>query len=292
MTPRLAAVLPDRDSTVAVVTTFHPGVGLIDRLTPVLRDVAKLLIVDNGSSSDELEEARALVTTERAEAVWNRKNLGLAAALDRGLEWASARGASWVLLLDQDTATSGGIVADAARVIAAAPRCKIAAVGAGIVGRNESSKHGFRWREEPVVITSGTVVSVDAWRAVGGFRGDFFVDYVDIEFCLRARASGYRIFRSLRPTIVHAIGHPERSRFLWRTVTLTNHPPPRRYSITRNRILIWRSYWRFDTRFVIADVWAFGKELVKVGLLEKDRRSKLAAVARGIGAGARTRTSR
>jgi rhamnosyltransferase len=222
------------------------------------------------------------------DALWNGANVGLAMALDQGLQWAADRGADWALLLDQDSRPEPGIVAEAARVIRLAGPGPVAALGAGIVGQDAGGPPGGAgWREERVVITSGTFVPVDAWRALGGFRRDFFVDYVDLEFCLRARAAGFRILRSLRPTIRHAIGRPERRRLLWRSVTVTHHDSTRRYSITRNRVVVWRAYWPPEAGFVIADVWAFAKELVKAGLFESDRPAKLRAIAAGLRDGAR-----
>ncbi len=137
------------------------------------------------------------------------------------------------------------------------------------------------------MIASGTLVSVDAWRDLRGFRQDFFVDYVDLEFCLRARASGYRILRSLRPTIEHAIGRPERRRFLWRKVTATHHDRARRHSITRNRVVVWRTYWRREPSFVAVDALGFAKESLKIVLFEDDRKAKIAAILTGIRDGLR-----
>lgn len=280
--------LPDMTSTVAIVTTFHPEPGLIDRLAPILGRVGRTLIVDNGSTPPEQAEIRTLVDRGEADATWNATNLGLAAALDQGLGLASEQGASWALLLDQDSRPEPHIVAEAARVLGLAGSRPVAALGAGMVGRDAGKPTASAgWQEERAVITSGTFVSVKAWRAVGGFRRDFFVDYVDLEFCLRARAAGYRILRSLRPTIRHAIGHPERRRLLWRTVTTTRHGAGRRYLITRNRVVVWRTYWRREPRFVAADAWGFAKEVLKIALLEDDRMAKTKAIAAGLRDGLR-----
>jgi len=273
----------DSNSAVAIVTTFHPTPGLGDRLAPVLREVKRLLIVDNGSATAEQREIRALVDRDEADAVWNDTNLGLATALDQGLEWAAGQNAVWALLVDQDTGVQPGIVAEAQRVLRLAGPAAVAALGAGVIGKDGSgATDGEGWREERFVITAGTFVSVEAWRKLGGFRRDFFVDYVDIEFCLRARAAGYRILRSLNPTMQHAIGRPRRRRLAWRTVTPTFHDRSRRYWITRNRIVVWRMYGRLEPGFVIADAWAFLKELVKIVILEDDRFAKTKAIAAGI----------
>jgi len=263
------------------VTTFHPEPGLIGRISPLVAQVARVLVVDNGSSTPEQSEIRALQDRGDVEVKWNERNLGLSAALNAGLAWAIERGASWALLLDQDSEAGPDVVTEVARVLRLAGSDNVAVIGAGFLGRDASAADSPGWEEASVVITSGMLVSVAAWRAIGGFRSDFFVDYVDLEFCLRARADGYRVLRSIRPTIRHSIGDPRQRRLLWRSVTVTNHDTSRRYEITRNRVVVWGAYWRQDSRFVITDMVAFVKESVKVVLFEAERRGRLHAIGRG-----------
>ncbi len=133
---RISPAFPDRTSTVAIVTAFHPEPGLANRLQGVLGQVARILIIDNGSDPAEQTEITALMDRGDVDVVWNHTNLGLAAALDRGLAWASDRRAAWALLLDQDSRAGPGIIAEAARVLAAAGSRPVAAVGAGIVSKD------------------------------------------------------------------------------------------------------------------------------------------------------------
>jgi rhamnosyltransferase len=280
---------PERTSTVAIVTTFHPEPGLADRLAAVLPQVQRVLIVDNGSETAEQVDVQTMVNRGDVDVMWNDANLGLAVALNQGLRWAADRGAVWALLVDQDSQPNSGIVAEASRVIGVAGSAPVAAVGAGVFGRDrDGPPERGDWQEEVAVIASGTLISVEAWQTLGGFRRDFFVDYVDLEFCLRARAAGFRILRSLRPTIFHVIGRPARRRFLWRGVTVTHHDVARRYMMTRNRVVVWRIYWRRETRFVTADARGLAKDFVKVALFESDRRAKLHAIVAGIRDGAMT----
>lgn len=279
---------PDRESVVAVVTTFHPEPGLALRIAAIRDVVRRVIIVDNASAHHERRELEELVRQGGLDALWNRQNLGLAAALNLGMSAAERLGAAWGLLLDQDSQAQPDIVGEAARVLEQAGPRPVAAIGAGIIGKDSGAPAGrLTWVDERAVITSGTLVSVEAWRNLGGFRPDFFVDYVDLEFCLRARACGYAIVRSKSPTIRHVIGHSTQRRMLWRTVTVTHHAPERRYSITRNRIVIWRSYLRREPAFVATDALAFLKELAKVAFLEDQRAAKGRAIVAGIVDGVR-----
>ena len=128
-----SATLPDRTSTVAIVTTFHPEPGLIDRISPIVAQVRRVLVVDNGSSTPEQGEIRALQDRGEVEVLWNEQNLGLSAALNTGLAWAIERGASWALLLDQDSEN-------------------VAAIGAGFVGQDVGAADSPGWQEASAVI--------------------------------------------------------------------------------------------------------------------------------------------
>jgi rhamnosyltransferase len=145
------------------------------------------------------------------------------------------------------------------------------------------------YRRRPVVITSGTLYPVSAWESLGGFREDYFVDYVDIEYCLRARARGFDVVQSTGPCLIHRIGHPAPRRALGRLMTPTNHDASRRYYITRNRISVWRGYVRSDRRYVLHDMRQFAREGMMVLLAESDRVAKTWAILRGIRDGVRGR---
>jgi rhamnosyltransferase len=218
------------------------------------------------------------------ESILNERNRGLAAALNQGLDWGEERGLAWILTFDQDTTPGLTLVAEAGRVFDAHRGRPVAVIGAGWIRRRD----GGTDCEDPGgveaahVITSGALHYVPLWRTLGGFQEDFFIDYVDQEYCLRARSAGYVIARACVPTMSHAIGHPSRRWMLFRPVSLTNHSPVRRYYITRNRIRVWRAYWRREPAYVAYDMRAAIKELVKLLLFEDVRLGKLRAIAAGI----------
>jgi rhamnosyltransferase len=80
---------------------------------------------------------------------------------------------------------------------------------------------------------------------------------------------------------VHAYGIPTQRRFLYRTVQPSNYSPTRRYFNARNRLAVWRTYWRGEGRYVLFDIRAWTKELIKVLLFEDQRPQKFRAVLRG-----------
>lgn len=269
---------PASESVAAVVVTYHPDPGLVERMRPLIGRVGALAVVDNGSNDLELASLDQLVRDGAVSVIRNGTNLGIAAALNQGFSWAEAQGYAWVLTLDQDTEPGPDVVSEAAKVFDAFPAPPPAVIGASSDVRDCDDVPG---RPKECVITAGAVTSVAAWAAVGRFREDFFIDYVDIEFCLRARAHGLGVLICCRPTIRHSIGHPSRHRTRLRSFTSTNHDRVRRYYITRNRVHVWRAYWRREPRYVLFDMRAATKELVKLVLFETDRSAKIRGILRG-----------
>lgn len=275
---------PDASCVAALIVTYHPDPAFFSRMEALIGQVKSIVIVDNGSSDEELAPVRRLVAVGDAELILNGENRGQATALNQGFAWARDRRIPWVITFDQDTTPGASLVAAAASVFDAPRSMPVAVVGAGwiVSPRHESTCNDPSGREVVWVVTSGALHSVEVWRATGQFRGDFFIDYVDIEYCLRARSAGYSIAQVCVTTMVHAYGEPTPRRILHKRVQPSNYSPARRYYNARNRLVVWRAYWRSETRFVATDVRAYAKEIIKLLLVEDQRRRKLRAIIRGV----------
>ncbi len=282
---------PPRNGTdvCAVVVTYHPNCELPARISRVLPQVGALVIVDNGSGDAELRMLRELAANPLITVVLNLDNLGIARALNIGIQRAVALGFTWVLLLDQDTCVDDDMVQTLFAVHAAFPdRDRLAVVGSGFRDVNAQAQEpnteilGDGWEEAESVITSGSLVPLNTHAAVGAFREDFFIDYVDTEYCFRARAKGYRVIRTRKPIMSHAIGAITRHSVLWMNKWTFNHSADRRYYIARNDTVMLREYGHY-----VLGLWAlksFGRcvRLCKrIALYEQMKTRKMAAVAQG-----------
>ena len=273
---------PEKSTVAAVIVTYHPQPGFAERIRNLAAQVGAVLIVDNASTPDEVEEIRAAVGGVSAEIIQNSVNVGLATALNQGVRWSAERGYAWALTLDQDTIAGPHLLGEAARVFDAFRADHPAVIGARAHADQMARSSTAPGRQTPVVITAGALNSVAAWRAVGGFRDDFFIDSVDSEYCLRARSRGYGVLIANTPTITHMIGQPSRHQTSIRAFWTSNHDRRRRYYITRNRIITWRRYAMREPRYVLYEIRETAKDLIKLCLVEDDRGGKLAAVARGL----------
>ena len=83
-------------------------------------------------------------------------------------------------------------------------------------------------------------MSAPVFSAAGPFRSDFFIAFIDHEYCLRLRKLGYKVIIANVPLMVHALGAPTTPSFDNRvgkfTLVLTNRYPLRRYYLNNAQI--------------------------------------------------------
>jgi rhamnosyltransferase len=290
-----ASDLPIQGADVcAVVVTYHPDAGLPNRLSSVSAQAGAVVVVDNGSADAERSMLREAASDPKIDLLLNPENLGLARAINIGIQRAAALGYSWVLLLDQDTLVDAHMLHTLSAIVASFPdRERLAVVGSNFRDSNErapgapdrqapdeTSDDG--WEDVDCAITSGSLLPLAAHFAIGPFREEFFIDYVDEEYCLRAKAKGYRVIRSRKQIMLHTIGAPTVHKTLWIRKWTSNHTPDRRYYIARNNTVLLHEYG--NSR---AGMWifkSFGRSLrlcKRIALYERTKTRKIAAVMHG-----------
>ena len=267
----------------AVVVTFHPEPDFAAMLASMLPQVGAIIVVDNGSCPADLPAHDDPKLEGRVEIMANGENRGIGAALNQGLRRASQRGFSWALTMDQDSSPLPNLVAAGRRAFEAHPQPhQLAAIGASVVDAGELTAPAAAYRRMTAVITSGTLQSIPIWERLGGFREDYFIDCIDTEFCLRARAHGLEIIQATEAALSHRIGIPTQKWVVGRWMIPTNHSPLRRYYVTRNRISLWRKYARSDGRFVAKDMRQTVREWIGIAFAESDRPAKVRAILAGL----------
>lgn len=272
----------------AVAVTFHPDTGFPARCRDVLRQVSRLVIVDNGSSEGETSMLQELAADPAVTLVRNLDNLGVAQALNSGIRRAAALGFGWVLLLDQDSCIDDDMVQTLIAAQASFPdRGRLAVIGSGFRPDDEAPQDptdagNAGWQEAEAVITSGSLVSLAAYAAVGPFREEFFIDHVDTEYCWRARAAGYRVIRTRKPIMTHSIGSVTWRRVLWLNGRTYNYAADRRYYIARNGTVMIREHGSYALgSWAIRSLGLCARLCRPIALYEQHKLQKIMAVAQG-----------
>lgn len=275
-------------SIAAVIVSYNPDKDFGKRLSVVQKQVDRIIIIDNSSNTSIYEILNDYLSGDM-DIIENKLNLGIAAALNQGVKKAMQLGFSWALTLDQDTEVDPNMVSHLCSILSHHPDR-----GAlGIIGSNARSKHAGRlfidcsrqpgeFIETKTVITSGSIMSLSAYEKTGPFREDFFIEGVDLEYCLRLRRHGFKVLMSCNALMTHAAGKMEEHRFLGRVVLIANHEPWRYYFMIRNLMHISVRYAKHEPAWVCMLWCNIFKMLIKIVLFEERRKEKLCNMARGV----------
>ncbi|BBJ00032.1 glycosyl transferase [Ferrigenium kumadai] len=245
-----------------------------------------MVVVDNTPEEDRILGLKEFYGNDaRISVIENPANVGIAAALNQGLAFALEYGYEWIITLDQDTKCYPNMVQTLLQVYEACG-AKPAVIGGNYYdlrkGRLRLPAGEGLFLEQKAVITAGSLINTSLARAIGGFREDYFIDQVDHEFCLRARANGYRVFISRIPVMEHGIGGADSPLIPLLGIVLPDHSPLRKYYIVRNTLVGVMDYWRHEPLWCLHRLARLLFELASIVVLQKDRFSKLHAFAAGV----------
>ena len=274
-----------------MITAYHPDArlsDLVDALRPICSDV---VVVDNTPAADV--SASAGLDGGRVCVVRTGRNRGLAAALNDGIA-RLPQTVTTVLLLDQDSVVSARMIAALADLLHDGD---LSAVGPLPVDPESGEPYDRSVRrgeveERDSIITSGMLVRRSVLASVGGFREDFFVDWVDNDFCLRLRDAGLRVAVDRRQHMPHSIGHARVHRLVGERgrIRVLHYPTWRHYWTSRNAVILMREHAWSRPRWVVDCVLYVGRQALTAIVYERSR-AHVTAVLRGLRDGARDQWS-
>lgn len=253
----------------AVVAAFEPDGELLEVVEQALAQCDSVIVVDDGSPSRSTGATAAVgavlaaCAAAGARVIEQPENAGIASALNAGIREARRLGARYVLTLDQDTHIESGYVTKALNHLALAGSvgADAAMVSPSLINDDVApfwfADKGLTLAFEP--IQSGLLIPCTVFDTIGLFEEDLFIDCVETEFYLRARAHGMQALVVPGTRIRHRLGRTAswvppwplrpillRGRGPGATIEFTEHPPFRNYYISRNRLVLYRRYARAE----------------------------------------------
>jgi rhamnosyltransferase len=261
----------------AVVVIYNPDSIAVDNLEVVANIFDKIFVIDNSDAKHNSVDLKRIRNSSSMVYVANDANYGVAKALNQGVELAIKNGFSAAVLLDQDTKLSRSLLDEL--VYLYNDRSRLAPVA--IVGSNYqtstslSKQKEARFVTEKTVITSGSLLSMEAYKNIGPFNESYFIDGVDLEFCLRAHLKGYGVYKSTKVLMEHFIGDATKHRLLGLTFITSNHSALRRYYLTRNTVFLCRSFFKSFLLYTVAGGVNVVRIAVYIVLFESEKIKKL-----------------
>jgi rhamnosyltransferase len=248
---------------VSVTVAFNPDrARLAEQLRALQGQVDEILVLDN-ASEQRVEEALDGLLEEHhgtpLKFITLDRNEGVARGFNIGARHASGSGARFVLLLDDDSVPAPDMVARLLegyrQGVALAGASAVAAVGPRVNDPRDPREYPFirlGWFHNrrlrcggtrgvvscDFLISSGSLVALDAVQRVGEFDEALFIDSVDLEWCCRARSRDFALYGVCAASLDHRLG--DRRRVFLGFIQLVVHSPVRIYYMTRNRFLLYR----------------------------------------------------
>jgi len=256
----------------ALIVTFNPDIAqLANLIQAVYPQVAAVAVFDNAS-----DKPVTIPSLDNLHLVRNPTNVGLASTYNQGIDLARAMNATHLLIFDQDSCPASDMVAQllevmtCPEVLANGPVAAVGPMYQDVKGQYAPpfvALRGLRLRRIPCaegecvevdhLISSGSLISMEALDQVGRFQDDLFIDYVDTEWCWRARRKGFRLLGVGAAKMQHSLGEAQ---FVVLGRPRPLHSPFRLYYQMRNQwwmILQPGTGWRWRAMDVVRSMKIF-----------------------------------
>lgn len=266
----------------AIIISYNDAAAVARAVDALVPQVRNIFIIDNGSTAEHQTILQDLAKQNDVFVQCLPENLGLAAAMNIGVQLAKERGNDWILMSDQDSVCAPDMVAQMMDLTPEYPNSvftpQIAALGAPL-----QQTHPV---DVPFAITSGNLLPLAAYEQIGGMDEGLFIDGIDFDMSLKLRKCGYRIVRVPRATMEHSLGDaPSQTPVLGRFHT--NHSPVRRYYMMRNYVHNFRRHAQDFPKFFVKLTLVFCLSLMSILVLGPKRYTSFRMMARGLRDGVR-----
>ena len=269
-----------------VVVSYYPLEKVLGNIEVLRQQVGHVVVVDNTPQAHAPGILNDLEQLSGCTVIRNNQNLGIAAALNIGIRHAVSMGFEWIVTFDQDSQIRENYIEGMLstyhnescqnKVGILCPRYEDARLG--ILLHTHRANNGDVF----ACMTSGSMIRAETFQSFGPMDEGLFIDYVDLDYCLRLRSAGLKVIECSDTVLTHSLGRIAQHKLLWKTFTTTNHSAKRRYYITRNRLVLIRRYWLQDSEWAMRDFKGLIFETAKIVLVEKDKLAKAGYMLRAV----------
>jgi len=267
---------------VAVVILYNPGKEVVSNILSYADFVEKVYVLDNtekpGTIKDEIISLSKVVYKHDGE------NKGIANRLNQACNLAAKDGFEWLLTMDQDSSFSEKDILTYINCIQTLANKAQTAVTGVEIAKKKDEEISCRYTEVTSLITSGSMLNLALFDAIGNFDEALFIDQVDFEYCYRAILKGYKIIQFSNIFLTHSLGVSSMHKSLksFKKTNRSLHSPIRMYYITRNYLYIRLKY----KKTFAAEISATKKDLfirIKNNLLYgKEKTAVIKYILKGI----------
>ena len=280
----------------AIIVTYNPDrTELTKLLSAVASQVRVILVVDNGSK-DNVSSMVSASGVPNCHCYCLGSNFGVAEAFNHGIHKAYSFATTHVVLFDQDSLPAPNMVErlyDSYKMMVD-KGIKVAAVGPRYNDPRSGNPppfirlKGLRLHRAdctglgsvPVdyLVSSGCLIDMQSIKEIGLMQTSLFIDYVDVEWGLRASIKGYQSFGICDAYMQHHLGEMPLTLF-GRNIPV--HSPLRHYYHFRNAVWLYRQSW-VPLAWKLVDGYRLICKYIVYSLFTEQRFTHLTMMTRGL----------
>ncbi len=245
------------EQIIAAVITYFPKKEMVENILSFHPFFFKILIIDNTDKEDMganffFDE---IILLPNVDIIKNNKNVGIAKGLNLAAEYALAKGCLWMMTMDQDSIFEENQILKYLTCFNNIKHKNVGAIGPSLILDGEEQPNSLDITDKPgaagcsykkvvALITSGSIINLEAYKIINGFDEDLFIDGVDDDYCIRLQLQGYDILQLSDVFLRHSIGKSifVRTFYIGKRTHRNLHPPVRLYYFTRNHLLLIKRY--------------------------------------------------
>ena len=203
-----------KENIYAVIVTYNPCIISLQNAIDSLQQQCHVVIVDNSENSFTGKKLVEGLSDKKCTVIVNSNNVGIAKAQNIGIIYAMQCNAIDILLLDDDSIPSSGLVENL--ITARLSKSSMSIITSRAVSIDGVELNNARILCKDILTpcqylnSSGSLIPVLAFKIIGLFDESLFIDCVDYEWGWRAQSKGYSLYISRDAKIFHSLGESTR----------------------------------------------------------------------------------
>lgn len=268
-----------KEITCAGIVLYNPEINKLKKNIDTLVNQTDYIVCIDNNSNNKSDIYNLVSAYDAVSVISNKKNMGIAYALNQILEFADKKGYKWYISMDQDSCCSETLVQEYAKNFP--DDDNLAILSPYVLNNSKVTLEEYMGMELPAIqeitepidcITSGSLNNVLIAKKIKGYNSKLFIDCVDVDFNLRLMLLHKRIYRINSTYMLQEMGDAKEVGLIQLFYKLTGKNVFRRlrytpvysnlrlYHIARNSTYIYTKYGKLAGKRMTPS-WMMGQYL-------------------------------
>ncbi len=229
------------DKTSAVIILYNPSYSVIHNIQTFFNHVEKIFLFDN-TETKNIPLHLSISSLSKTNIIHDGFNEGIAKRLNQACALAINDGFDYLLTMDQDSFFDENDITKYLECIKSVNRQNVSMSGINYHQKKVAPECAFT--DVNFLITSGSIINLAAFKEIGNFDENLFIDFVDTEYCFRSIRKGFKIIEFPNIYMHHNLGTVHK-KYSLKTFTKTSrsfHSSTRLYYMYRNFLYLQSEY--------------------------------------------------